>query len=114
VVYLAYIFSELLSGRTVEGWTSLMVVLLFLGAAQLVTLGIIGEYIGRIYDQTRGRPRYVVKPDNIGIASRQRPTTANVREQVALDMASVLSRSPVRDSMRETAQETDHEIRNLL
>jgi dolichol-phosphate mannosyltransferase len=62
LIYLIYIFRELLSGHTVEGWTSLMVVLLFLGASQLVTLGIIGEYIGRIYDQTRGRPRYVVKP----------------------------------------------------
>jgi dolichol-phosphate mannosyltransferase len=66
VLYLAYIFSELLARRTVEGWTSLMVVLLFLGAAQLVTLGIIGEYIGRIYDQTRGRPRYVVRPHDSG------------------------------------------------
>jgi glycosyltransferase involved in cell wall biosynthesis len=64
LVYLTYIFDQLLAGRTVEGWTSLMVVLLFLGASQLVTLGIIGEYIGRIYDQTRGRPRYVVKPRN--------------------------------------------------
>ena len=62
IIYLIYIFNQLLAGRTVEGWTSLMVVLLFLGASQLVTLGIIGEYIGRIYDQTRGRPRYVVKP----------------------------------------------------
>ena len=61
LIYLIYILRELLSGHTVEGWTSLMVVLLFLGASQLVTLGIIGEYIGRIYDQTRGRPRYIVK-----------------------------------------------------
>jgi len=63
LLYLLYIFKELLAGHTIEGWTSLMVVLLFLGASQLVTLGIIGEYVGRIYDQTRGRPRYVVKPD---------------------------------------------------
>jgi glycosyltransferase involved in cell wall biosynthesis len=64
LLYLAYIFRELLAGHTIEGWTSLMVVLLFLGASQLVTLGIIGEYVGRIYDQTRGRPRYVVRPRN--------------------------------------------------
>jgi glycosyltransferase involved in cell wall biosynthesis len=62
VLYLGYIFGELMAGRVVEGWTSLMVVLLFLGAAQLVTLGIIGEYVGRIYDQTRGRPRYLIRP----------------------------------------------------
>jgi dolichol-phosphate mannosyltransferase len=61
LLYLAYIFVELMAGHIIEGWTSLMVVLLFLGASQLVTLGIIGEYVGRIYDQTRGRPRYVIR-----------------------------------------------------
>jgi dolichol-phosphate mannosyltransferase len=61
LLYLLYILRELLAGHTVEGWTSLMVVLLFLGASQLVTLGIVGEYVGRIYDQTRGRPRYIIK-----------------------------------------------------
>lgn len=66
LIYLIYILAQLVTGHTVEGWTSLMVVLLFLGAAQLVTLGIIGEYIGRIYDQTRGRPRYIVKRDETG------------------------------------------------
>jgi hypothetical protein len=70
VFYLAFIFSQLVAGGTVEGWTSLMVVLLFLGAPQLVTLGIIGEYIGRIYDQTRGRPRYLVKPDKTDDSTR--------------------------------------------
>jgi len=61
LLYLFYIFYRLHDGQTVEGWTSLMVVLLFFGSAQLVTLGILGEYIGRIYDQTRGRPRYLIK-----------------------------------------------------
>jgi polyisoprenyl-phosphate glycosyltransferase len=46
-------------GHVVEGWTSLMLVVLFLGATQLITLGVLGEYIGRIYDQTRSRPRYL-------------------------------------------------------
>jgi dolichol-phosphate mannosyltransferase len=75
IVYLVYIFNELLAGRTVEGWTSLMVVLLFLGASQLVTLGIIGEYIGRIYDQTRGRPRYIVRRQDAGSMSESRPAS---------------------------------------
>jgi dolichol-phosphate mannosyltransferase len=47
-------------GRTVPGWTSVMVVLTFLGAAQLVSVGVLGEYIGRIFEQTRGMPRFVV------------------------------------------------------
>lgn len=62
LVYLVYIAFNLFTGRVVEGWVSLMVVLLFLGTAQLITLGVIGEYIGRIYHQTLRRPRYVVAP----------------------------------------------------
>jgi polyisoprenyl-phosphate glycosyltransferase len=59
LVYLSFITYRLIVGDVVDGWVSLMVVLLFLGTAQLMTLGIIGEYIGRIYDQTLQRPRYV-------------------------------------------------------
>jgi polyisoprenyl-phosphate glycosyltransferase len=58
--YMGFIAIAIISGKTIEGWTSLMTVLLFMGATQLMTVGIIGEYIGRIYDQTRGRPRYLV------------------------------------------------------
>lgn len=45
----------------VEGWTMLFIAVLFLGGVQLICLGILGEYIGRIYDQTKGRPLYVVR-----------------------------------------------------
>jgi len=43
------------------GWTSTIVVILFLGGAQLVSLGILGEYVARIFDEVKGRPLYVVK-----------------------------------------------------
>lgn len=45
----------------VRGWTSNFTAVLFIGGAQLVTLGIIGEYIGRIYAEVKRRPLYVVR-----------------------------------------------------
>jgi dolichol-phosphate mannosyltransferase len=44
----------------VEGWTALMIAVLFFGGVQLVSIGILGEYIGRIYEETKQRPLYVV------------------------------------------------------
>jgi glycosyltransferase involved in cell wall biosynthesis len=52
---------KLLNDVHVPGYTSLMVVLLFLGGIQLITLGILGEYMGRVYNEVKGRPLYVVR-----------------------------------------------------
>ena len=49
-----------LHGRTVPGWTSLMIVLCMSNAALLVTVGILGEYVGRIFEESKGRPLYIV------------------------------------------------------
>lgn len=51
---------RLLTDLWVSGWTFLIIAILFLGGIQLVVLGVIGEYIGRIYLQSKGRPLYVV------------------------------------------------------
>ncbi len=47
-------------GRTVDGWASMMCITAFLGGIQLLSLGIIGEYIGKIYLEAKGRPRYII------------------------------------------------------
>ena len=50
-----------LTGATVEGWTSLIAVVAALGSVQLFVLGIIGEYLGRLYVQSQGRPLFVIE-----------------------------------------------------
>lgn len=50
-----------ITNSTIEGWTSLMVSLWFIGGAILTCLGIIGEYIGRIYSEVKQRPRYIIE-----------------------------------------------------
>ena len=46
--------------RQARGWTSLMLVLLFCSATQLFCIGILGEYLGRLFDETKRRPPYLV------------------------------------------------------
>ena len=48
------------SGHAVEGYTTLLIVMLFIGSAVMMSLGIIGYYIARIYEEVKRRPRYIV------------------------------------------------------
>jgi glycosyltransferase involved in cell wall biosynthesis len=63
------LFERLFGTGVVKGWTSTMIAILFIGGVQLICMGIIGEYIGRIYGESKRRPLYVIR-ETIGFASR--------------------------------------------
>jgi polyisoprenyl-phosphate glycosyltransferase len=67
VLLMVYIGFGWLRGTTVAGWTSLMLVVVGLGAVQMFVLGLIGEYLGRLYIEAKKRPLYIVA-DVIGTA----------------------------------------------
>jgi dolichol-phosphate mannosyltransferase len=54
---------RLFGDSTVPGWTSVVVAVLLLGGAQLACLGIIGQYLGRMYEEMKGRPLFLVWED---------------------------------------------------
>ncbi|EEJ5471987.1 glycosyltransferase, partial [Salmonella enterica subsp. diarizonae] len=56
-----YAVIERLQGNTVVGWTSVMIAIFFLGGVQMLSLGIIGEYIGKIYMESKNRPKFFIE-----------------------------------------------------
>jgi dolichol-phosphate mannosyltransferase len=71
ILYIAYAW---ISGRSIQGWTSLMLIVVVLGAVQMFVLALMGEYIGRLYNEAKGRPLYIVQD----IAARNDPGEARL------------------------------------
>jgi len=64
-IYMFYVFFKaLFFGEAVQGYPTIVILILFLGGIQLLSIGIIGEYLGRIYNETKNRPNYIVREFN--------------------------------------------------
>ena len=61
VLLIAYIAYAWIAGQSIQGWTSLMLIVVVLGAIQMFVLALMGEYIGRLYNEAKRRPLYIVQ-----------------------------------------------------
>lgn len=59
------LFDKFFFKTTVPGWTSILISVLFLGGIQLIFLGVIGEYLGKMFIETKNRPNYIIKENNL-------------------------------------------------
>ena len=79
VLYIAYAWT---TGRSIQGWTSLMLVVVVLGAIQMFVLALMGEYIGRLYNEAKRRPLYIVQ-DVAGGGDRANPQLGYIADATA-------------------------------
>jgi len=82
VTFVAYsIYVKFFLGQSPEGFTALIIVVTFLSGVQLLFLGVIGEYLGRVYEETKGRPHYIIDKIVGGCGrSRNQPRISEQRE----------------------------------
>lgn len=84
---LAHVFYEELLGTTVAGWSTLMVCLSFFGGTQLMVLGVLGEYVGRIFREVKGRPLYLIEPEHADEMPDEQGDAAVARHLRPLDFS---------------------------
>ena len=61
IVILIYSFIRHYIGETIQGWTTLMVSIWAIGGLILLALGVVGDYVGKIYLETKARPRFIIE-----------------------------------------------------
>ncbi|HUW27539.1 MAG TPA: glycosyltransferase family 2 protein [Sulfuriferula sp.] len=79
LLLLIYVLVHYFTGYSVEGWTSLAVIVLLLGSAQLLVAGVMGEYLGRLYVESKGRPLFIIQEI---VSSPELSTSVDTPEKV--------------------------------
>lgn len=71
ILFLHVLFVKYVENDAVPGWATILACVLFFGGVQLISLGIMGEYIGRIFEETKGRPLYLIARDKPAILAEE-------------------------------------------
>ena len=109
--FLIWAVVDFFRGNTITGWASMMVSLWFIGGLLLLSVGIVGEYVGKIYLESKHRPRYIIErrtPDRIrerekGRSRKQEMPGENLRRSRAE------AREPQTSKRREAVQKPEQE-----
>jgi polyisoprenyl-phosphate glycosyltransferase len=78
LLYLSYVIVAWARGAVIEGWTSVISVVLILGSIQLFVIGIMGEYVGRIYIEAKQRPKFLIA-DIVARGAKESPAPSNAK-----------------------------------
>ena len=91
-MYAVFVIIHALLGEPIQGWSSLIVVVLVLGGLQLLMLGVLGEYLWRTFDESRGRPRYIIEEITGADPNRYQSTAS--RKEIPVLTSSQETNSP--------------------
>ncbi|HFV7772920.1 TPA: hypothetical protein ACH98I_002834, partial [Staphylococcus aureus] len=79
VLYIIYLFINIMiSGVNIPGYFSTIAAILLLGGIQLISIGVVGEYIGRIYYEVKARPKYIIQATNLSSIENDEKDTHKV------------------------------------
>lgn len=80
LLYIPYVFYSVYMGIEVDGWASTIMTIVFFGGLQLIIMGIIGIYIGKMFMQTKNRPNYIIKSTNFVPATTSTNTNYDIAQ----------------------------------
>lgn len=92
--YIGWVAIEWQRGRNIPGWSAIMVAVLFLGGVQLLSIGVLGNYVGSIFLEAKGRPNYIVK-SSVGFRGGRAATR---RRSARRSRATTVSEPPSREA----------------
>lgn len=78
LLYITWVIFEWHRGHNIPGWSATMVAVLFLGGVQLLSIGILGNYISSIFLEAKGRPNFIIK-DTFGFRARREPSNSDAQ-----------------------------------